>query len=160
MGPFQPSNSHRYILLAVEYVSKWIEAVACAKDDGATVIQFLKRCIFVRFGTPRALISDQGTHFCNKPIEKLLQLYGVVHRMSTPYHPQCNGQAEVSNKEIKRILENVVNPSRKIDLYCWKMLFGCIELRTKLQLEHHHFDLFIGRSAICLSNWNIKLSGH
>ena len=113
MGPFQPSCGHKYILLAVEYVSKWIEAMACVTDDGTTVIKFLKNCIFVRFGTPHTLISDQGTHFYNKSMDKLLKRYGVIHRMATPYHPQSNGQAEVSNREIKRILEKVVNPSRK-----------------------------------------------
>ena len=91
MGPFPPSYGQKYILVAVDYVSKWIETVACAKDDGAIVTKFLKTHIFVRFGVPSAIISDQGTHFCNKLIEKLLSKYGVFHCVATPYHPQSNG---------------------------------------------------------------------
>ena len=75
--------------------------------------QFLRSHIFSRFGTPRALITDNGSHFCNKMIDKVLQKYGVRYRTSLAYHPQSNGQAEVSNREIKSILEKTVNSSRK-----------------------------------------------
>ncbi|KAK1434047.1 hypothetical protein QVD17_10965 [Tagetes erecta] len=62
---------------------------------------------------PRVFISDRGTHFCNRTIEALFKKYGVAHRVSTAYHPQTNGQAEISNREIKSILEKTVNPNRK-----------------------------------------------
>ncbi|KAM2774251.1 hypothetical protein COP1_019154 [Malus domestica] len=65
------------------------------------------------FGMPRVLISDGGSHFCNRTIEALLKKYNVTHKVSTPYHPQTNGQAEVSNREIKQILEKTVGPKRK-----------------------------------------------
>ncbi|CAN6576790.1 unnamed protein product [Malus baccata var. baccata] len=66
-----------------------------------------------RFGMPRVIISDGGSHFCNRTIEALLRKYSVIHKVSTPYHPQTNGQAEVSNREIKQILEKTVGPTRK-----------------------------------------------
>ena len=114
MGPFpSSSNGNLYILLAVDYVSKWVEAKATKSDDGKAVVAFLKSQVFNRFGVPKAIISDQGTHFCNKLVGNLLKSYGVYHRMATAYHPQSNGQAEVSNREIKSILEKVVKPSRK-----------------------------------------------
>ncbi|CAN6695192.1 unnamed protein product [Malus baccata var. baccata] len=69
--------------------------------------------IFARFRMPRVLISDGGSHFCNRTIEALLKKYNVTHRVSTPYHPQTSGQAEVSNREIKQILEKTVGPTRK-----------------------------------------------
>ncbi|KAM1573907.1 hypothetical protein EV2_044893 [Malus domestica] len=62
---------------------------------------------------PRVLISDGGSHFCNRTIGALLKKYHVTHKVSTPYHPQTNGQAEVSNREIKQILEKTVGPNRK-----------------------------------------------
>ena len=105
MGPFPSFFGHSYILLAVEYVSKWTKAIGTTKDDGKTVLNFLKKHIFTRFGVPKALISDGGSHFCNKAMEALLSKYGVHHKVTTAYHPQGNGQAEVSNREIKRILE-------------------------------------------------------
>ncbi|KAJ9542483.1 hypothetical protein OSB04_028989 [Centaurea solstitialis] len=113
MGPFPPSFGFTYILLCVDYVSKWVEAKATRTDDARTVSAFLRSNIFARFGTPRAIISDRGTHFCNKVIEALFKKYHVTHRISTAYHPQSNGQAEVSNREIKSILEKTVNPNRK-----------------------------------------------
>jgi hypothetical protein len=90
-----------------------VEAKATRSDDAKTVIEFLKSNEFVRFGVPRALISDRGTHFCNKMMEALLKKYNVTHRVSTACHPQTNGQAEVSNREVKSILEKTVNPTRK-----------------------------------------------
>jgi hypothetical protein len=113
MGPFPPYFGYLYILVAVDYVSKWVEAMACKNNDHKTVVKFLKEHILSRFGTPRAIISDQGTHFCNKPFEALMSKYGVIHKVATSYHPQTSGQVELANREIKQILEKMVNPDRK-----------------------------------------------
>ena len=78
--------------------------MAYPRADGKTVIKFLKKNIFSHFGTPCVLVSDGGSHFCNAPLKKVLENYGVNHKVATPYHPQTNGQAEVSNREVKRIL--------------------------------------------------------
>ena len=91
IGPFPPSYNNMYILLAVDYVSKWVEAILTRTNDAKVVAQFLRNHIFSRFGTPRALITDNGAHFCNKVIDKVLQKYGVRHRTSLAYHPQSNG---------------------------------------------------------------------
>ena len=113
MGPFISSFGNTYIILTVDYVSKWIEAKATHNNDAKTTVNFLKSFVFSRFGTPRAIISDRGTHFLNRVIESLMKKHGVTHRVSTSYHPQSNGQAEVSNREIKTILEKIVKPDRK-----------------------------------------------
>ncbi|XP_073030676.1 uncharacterized protein [Primulina eburnea] len=113
MWPFSDSLGNKYILVAVDYVSKWVGASACRTNDSKVVIQFLKKNIFARFGIPRTIISDGGTHFCNSNFESLLSKYGVTHKVATPYHPQTSGQVEVSNREIKKILEKTVGSSRK-----------------------------------------------
>ncbi|KAL0395421.1 UNVERIFIED_CONTAM: Transposon Ty3-I Gag-Pol polyprotein [Sesamum latifolium] len=113
MGPFPSSFGKSYIILRVDYVSKWVEAKATRADDAKTVIDFVKTNIFSRYGMPRAIISDRGTHFCNKMVSALLKKYNVTHRVSTAYHPQTNGQVEIFNREIKSILEKMVNPNRK-----------------------------------------------
>ncbi|XP_062158733.1 uncharacterized protein LOC133866210 [Alnus glutinosa] len=113
MGLFPNSFGYLYILVAVDYVYKWVEAVACKTNDHIVVVQFLKDNIFACFGTPRAIISDGGKHFCNRIFEQLMKKYFITHKVASPYHPQTSGQVEVSNKEIKRILEKTVNPSRK-----------------------------------------------
>ena len=113
MGPFPSSFGDLYILLAVDYVSKWVEEIATPKNDARIVLRFLHKNIFTRFGTPRAIISDEGTHFDNQIITTTLKLYGIRHHIATTYHPQSNGQAEISNREINQILEKVVNTRRK-----------------------------------------------
>ncbi|CAM9002684.1 unnamed protein product [Rhodiola kirilowii] len=112
MGPFQTSNGFVYILVAVDYVSKWVEAKATRCNDAKTVVEFLRTNIFCRYGVPKAIISDQGSHFCNRVMTTTLRHYHVHHRTSTAYHPQTNGQAEISNREIKGILEKMVKPTR------------------------------------------------
>ncbi|WJZ87574.1 hypothetical protein VitviT2T_006944 [Vitis vinifera] len=113
MGPFPMSFGNSYILVGVDYVSKWVEAIPCKHNDHRVVLKFLKENIFSRFGVPKAIISDGGTHFCNKPFETLLAKYGVKHKVATPYHPQTSGQVELANREIKNILMKVVITSRK-----------------------------------------------
>jgi len=90
-----------------------MEAKPTRTNDAKVVVDFVRSNLFCRFGVPKAIISDQGTHFCNKSIHAFLKKYGVVHRVSTPYHPQTNGQTKISHREIKRILEKIVQPSRK-----------------------------------------------
>ncbi|XP_059650697.1 uncharacterized protein LOC132296522 [Cornus florida] len=113
MGPFPSSYGYEYILVAVDYVSKWVEAAATKTDDHKVVIHFIQSHIFSRFGTPRAIISDGGSHFRNRYLKSVLAKYSVIHKVATPYHPQTSGQVEISNREIKHILEKTVRPDRK-----------------------------------------------
>jgi len=71
-------------------------------------VRFLKENIFTRFGTPRAIVSDGGSHFCNKVFATLLKRYNITHKVATPYHPQTSCQVEVSNRQIKAILEKTI----------------------------------------------------
>ncbi|GJX22525.1 reverse transcriptase domain-containing protein [Tanacetum coccineum] len=107
MGPFPSSRGNKYILVAVDYLSKWVEAKALPTNDARVVCKFLKS-LFARFGAPRAIISDRGTHFCNDQLAKIMLKYGVTHRLSIAYHPQTSGQVEVSNRGLKQILERTI----------------------------------------------------
>ncbi|GKC23126.1 reverse transcriptase domain-containing protein [Tanacetum coccineum] len=167
MGPFPSSRGNKYILVAVDYLSKWVEAKALPTNDARVVCKFLKS-LFARFGAPCAIISDRGTHFCNDQFVKVMLKYGVTHRLSTAYHPQTSGQVEVSNCGLKRILERTVGENRaswsdKLDdaLWAFRMAYktpiGCtlyklvygkachlpIELEHKAYwaLKHENFDL-------------------
>ncbi|XP_070007263.1 uncharacterized protein [Nicotiana sylvestris] len=124
IGPFVSSCGNTYFLITVDYVSKWVEPVALRNNEAWSVVAFFKKNIFMRFDTPRAIISDGGSHFCNKAFDTLLSKYGVTHRVLTPYHPQASGQVVVSNREIKSILSKTVNASqtnwsRKLDDALW-----------------------------------------
>ncbi|GJR55738.1 reverse transcriptase domain-containing protein [Tanacetum coccineum] len=123
MGPFPSSRGNKYILVAVDYLSKWVEAKALPTNDVRVVCKFLKS-LFARFGAPRTIISDRGTYFCNDQFAKVMLKYGVTHRLSTAYHPQTSGQVEVSNRGLKRILERTIGEncaswSDKLDDALW-----------------------------------------
>nr|GEX38934.1 reverse transcriptase domain-containing protein [Tanacetum cinerariifolium] len=123
MGPFSSSKGNKYILVAVDYLSKWAEAKALPTNDARVVCKFLKN-LFTRFGIPIAIINDRGTHFCNDQLAKVMQKFGVTRRLATPYHPQTSGQVEVSNRGLKRILERAVGENRtswsdKLDDALW-----------------------------------------
>nr|GFA38492.1 reverse transcriptase domain-containing protein [Tanacetum cinerariifolium] len=107
MGPFPSSKGNKYILVAVDYLSKWVEAKALPTNDARVVVKFLKS-LFSRFDTPKAIISDRGTHFCNDQFSRVMTKYGVTHQLSIAYHPQTSGQVEVTNRGLKRILERTV----------------------------------------------------
>ncbi|GKF55704.1 reverse transcriptase domain-containing protein [Tanacetum coccineum] len=116
-------------------LSKWVEAKALPTSDAQVVCKFLKS-LFSRFGAPRAIISDHGTHFCNDQFAKVMLKYGVTHRLSTAYHPQTSGQVEkVSNHGLKRILERTVGENR--------MSSAPIEVEHKAYwaLKHTNFDI-------------------
>ncbi|GJS56511.1 reverse transcriptase domain-containing protein [Tanacetum coccineum] len=166
MGPFPSSRGNKYILVVVDYLSKWVETKALPTNDARVVVKFLKS-LFARFGTPRTIISDHGTHFCNDKFAKVMYKYGVTHRLATAYHPQTSGQVEVSNRGLKHILERTVGENRaswsdKLDDALWtfrtafKTSIGCtpyklvygkschlpieLEHRAYWALKHVNFD--------------------
>ncbi|GJU47165.1 reverse transcriptase domain-containing protein [Tanacetum coccineum] len=142
MGPFPSSHGNKYILVAVDYLLKWVEAKALPTNDARVVVKFLKS-LFARFGTPRAIISDRGTHFCNDQFAKVMSKYGVTHRLATAYHPQTSGQVEVSNRGLKRILERTVGENRA----SWYRLnkLGSVLCAFRTALRH--------QLVVCLTNY-------
>ena len=109
MGPFLKSKNYEYILMVVDYVSKWVEAMPCKAADAKNSKKMFEETIFPRFGVPRMVISDGGTHFTDKNFHNYLSKHGIRHNVATPYHPQTSGQVETSNKQIKNILQKTVN---------------------------------------------------
>ena len=75
MGPFPPYFGYLYILVVVDYISKWVEAIPCKNNNHKIVLKFLKENVLSRFGIPREIISDGGLHFCNRPFETLMRKY-------------------------------------------------------------------------------------
>jgi len=113
MGPFSCSLGNEYILLAVDYVCKWVEVVPTRTTEARVVVKLLRKNIFSRYGMPKAIIRDQGTHFDNCSFDALLRKYSIVHCLATSYHPQTSGQVEVSNRQIKQILKKTVSRNHK-----------------------------------------------
>ena len=84
IGPFPNSFGHQYVIVAVDYVSKWVEAMATRTNDHKVVIKFMKERILSRFGIPRAIISDGGSHFCNRVFDSICKKHSINHRVATP----------------------------------------------------------------------------
>nr|GEZ67513.1 hypothetical protein [Tanacetum cinerariifolium] len=171
MGPFSSSRGNKYILVAVDYLSKWVEAKALPTNDARVVCKFLKS-LFARFGAPRAVISDHGTHFCNDQFAKVMLKYGVTHRLSTAYHPRTSGQVEVSNRGLKRIIERTIAENRaswsdKLDDALWafftayKTPIGCTPYKLvygkachlPIKLEHKAYW------ALKQANFDLTVAG-
>nr|GEZ17841.1 reverse transcriptase domain-containing protein [Tanacetum cinerariifolium] len=161
------NSGNKYILVAVDYLSKWVEAKELPTNDARVVVKFLKS-LFSRFGTPKAIINDRGTHFCNDQFSRVMAKYRVTHRLSTAYHPQTSGQVKVTNRGLKHILERTVGENRaswsdKLEDTLWafriafKTSVGCtpyhlvygkachlpLELEHKAHwaIKHPNFDL-------------------
>jgi hypothetical protein len=109
MGPFPNSEGCEYILVDVNYVSKWVEALPCQAADAMHSKKMSHEVIFPRYGVPRIVINDGGSHFIDRTFQKILLEVGVYHRIATPYYPHMSCQAETSNKQIKNILQKTVN---------------------------------------------------
>jgi transposase InsO family protein len=109
MGPFPNLEGCEYILVAVDYVSKCVEAFPCRAADAMHSKRMFHEVILPSYGVPRIVISDGGSHFIDRTFWKALTKIGVDHQIATPYHPQTSSQAETSNKEIKNILQKTVN---------------------------------------------------
>nr|GEY90540.1 reverse transcriptase domain-containing protein [Tanacetum cinerariifolium] len=172
MGPFPSSRGNKYILVAVDYLSKWVKAKALPTNDTRVVCKFLKY-LFARFGAPRAIISDRDTHFCNDQFAKVMLKYGVTHRLSIAYHPQTSGQVEVSNRGLKRILEWTIGENRaswsdKLDDALWafcttyKTPIGCTPYKLvygksyhlSIELEHKAYW------ALKQANFDLTVAGN
>jgi hypothetical protein len=113
MGSFPNSEGYKYILVAIDYVSKWVEALPCRDADAMYSKRMFHEVIFPRYRVPRIVISDGESHFIDRTFRKALTEIGVDHQIATPYHPQTSGQAETSNKQIKNILQKTVNQMGK-----------------------------------------------
>jgi len=113
IGPFPSSRGNKYILVAMDYVSKWVEAMASPINDSKVMAKLFKRIIFPYFGVSRVLITDNETHFIEKKLEDLLKKYGMHHKYGLGYHPQTSSQVEIYNGEIKLILEKTIARSHK-----------------------------------------------
>ncbi|KAK1559222.1 hypothetical protein Q3G72_012053 [Acer saccharum] len=131
MGPFLPSCGYSYILVAVDYVSKWVEAKATRNNDGQTVVKFVRETIFARFGTPRAIISDGGTHFCNRSFAALLKKYGVRHKAGEERKLQLRELEEFRLIHDKMIVHKDLRPGMQVLVFNSRLKLFPGKLRSR-----------------------------
>jgi transposase InsO family protein len=115
VGPINPPGKRtgaRYIITAIEYLTRWVEEGEVKDCSETTSVHFIFVDIITRFGCPKILMSDQGTHFINNIVEALTEEFEVHHQKSTPYHPQENGTVEEFNKIVETTLMKICSVNR------------------------------------------------
>ena len=151
VGPIKPpakSTHVEYIIVATDYLTKWVEAKATVKNDARTTSKFLYEQVFTRYGLPIEIVSDQGVHFINEVIEFLLFEFMVIHKKYAPYHPQANGQAESTNKTLCTALTKIVEGSRSDWEQKLHSVLWAYRTAYKTAIGTTPFDLVFGMNAI------------
>ena len=148
MGPFRHSGKNKYIVAATDYVTKWVEAKTLTDNLAKKTADFLYEHIITRFGCPLELVSDQGTHFINELVKALTKTFHIKHRRATTYYPRCNGQAESTNKTLKRILTKMVQTRKgSWDTHLLSALWA-YRTAFKVSMKQTPFRLVYGQEAI------------
>ncbi|XP_015060342.1 uncharacterized protein K02A2.6-like [Solanum pennellii] len=129
IGPIEPkaSNGHRFILVAIDYFTKWVEAINFKAVTKKVVVDFVHSNIICRFGIPRTIITDNAANLNSNLMKEVCEQFKIVHHSSTPYRPKANGAVEAANKNIKKILRRMVQGTRQ-----WheKLPFALLGYRT------------------------------
>jgi transposase InsO family protein len=116
VGPINPPGKHtrstRYIITVTKYLTRWAEARVVKDSSATTTGCFIFDDIITKFGCPKTLMSDQGTHFINNTVEALTEEFTVHHQKSTPYHPQENGIVEAVNKILETALTKIYSVNK------------------------------------------------
>ena len=133
IGPIEPkaSNGHRFILVAIDYFTKWVEIVTFKSVTKKVVVDFIYANIIYRFGIPKMIITDNATNLNSHLMQEVCQRFEIVHQNSTSYRPKANGVVEAANKNIKKILQKMIQGSRQ-----WheKFLFALLGYRTTVRI--------------------------
>nr|KYP68951.1 Pol polyprotein [Cajanus cajan] len=110
IGPIEPkaSNGHRFILVAIDYFTKWVEATSCAHVTRKVVVNFVRKNIICCYGIPDKIITNNGSNLNNKMMTELCDSFKIQHHNSSPYRPKMNGAVEAANKNIKKIIQKMV----------------------------------------------------
>ena len=131
-GQIEPkaSNSHRFILVAIDYFTKWVEAVSFKSVTKKAVVDFVHSNIICRFGIPKIIITDNAMNLNSHLMKEICEQFKIVHRHSTPDRPKANGAIEAASKNIKKILRKMVQGSRQ-----WheKLPFAVMGYRTTVR---------------------------
>ena len=122
------SNGHEYILVAIDYFTKWVEAASYSVLKAKHVAQFLENNIICQFGVPQEIISNNGYHFEGE-VRRIIKLYNIEHHKSLPYWPQAKGAVEATNKNVKNILAKMVVTYKD---WVEKLLFALWGYRTSI----------------------------
>jgi len=148
-------TGHNYIIVAVDYFIKWVEAMPTFSNDAKTSTLFVFNHIIARFGVPKSILTDQGSHFCNSMMTKLPTLLHFDQEHSSLYYPQANGQVESINKVLKRMIQRMIGKHKTN----WNlMLFPALwayQTSAKMAIGFTPFQLVYGLEFVLPIECNI-----
>jgi hypothetical protein len=160
MGPIKATTNtigNQYIIVATKYMTKWVEARALRDYIAKNTIKFIYENIITRFGCPTHFINDQGRHFINKTIEILMAKFMIVHHKLTTYYPQGNGQVELTNETLGKILAKLINVIHNDwDVMIFKTL-RAYQTTYKVTTQFTPFELVYGTQPIMLVEFTIPI---
>jgi hypothetical protein len=157
IGQIYPPSSkgHKFILVATDYFTKWVEAIPLKKVTSANMVDFVKEHIVYRFGIPQTITTDQGTMFTSGEFDEFALSMGIKVLNSSPYYAQANGQAEASNKGIIKLIKRKIREYPKkwhtiLNEALWSYRMAC-HGATKVS----PYQLVYGHDAVL--PWEIKI---
>jgi transposase InsO family protein len=142
------ANGHGYIIVAIDYFTKWVEAMPTYSNDGTTTALFIFKHIISRFGVPNTIVTDHGSHFRNKMMTKLAARLGFHHENSTPYYPHDNGQVEAINRVLKTMIQRMLGKQK--NNYHLMLFLALWAYRTfaKISIRFTPFQLVYSLEAV------------
>jgi hypothetical protein len=157
VGPINPpSNQKVYIVICIDYMTKWVEAKELHRATKEVVLDFLFEDIFIIFGVPRELVTDGGPPFTSHGFKATLQKYHIQNRMTTTYHPQANGQVERTNKVIESILTKTVKENRKDWSHRLPEVLWACRTTWRNTIGFSPYELVYGKSVVFPVEFEIK----
>lgn len=150
IGEINPHSSgqHRWILVATNYFTKWIEAIPTRKADHHVVMKFLTENIFTKFGCPYKLVIDNVAAFREKELADMCDSMGIKLVHSTSYYPQGNGRAESSNKSLIRIIKKLLEDNKRNWDSKLKYALWANKVTTKKSIGNSPFKLVYGTKVV------------
>ncbi|XP_059067608.1 uncharacterized protein LOC131858393 [Cryptomeria japonica] len=141
------SGGHKWILVATDYLTKWVEAIPIKQATSRVVIKFMMENIIIRFGIPARIINDNAMCFRSEEFDTFYEEYGIKISHSSPYHPQANGHAESSNKNILKNIKKILGNNKrawnsKLNLAIW-----ADRITIKKSMGESPFELVYGKQA-------------
>ena len=150
IGEIHPSSStrHKWILIATDYFTKWIEAIPSRQVTDSIIISFPEKNIISRFGCPQKLITNNVTAFKSKKMVDFCNKYHITHGHCIAYYPQGNGLAESSNKSLVNIIKKLLEDNKKT----WnKRLVNALwedRITAKTSIGTSHYQLVYGMDVV------------
>ncbi|XP_070025178.1 uncharacterized protein [Nicotiana sylvestris] len=144
IGPIEPkaSNGHRFILVANDYFTKWVEAVTLKSVTKKVMVDFVHSNLICRFGIPATIITDNAANLNSHLMREICEQFKITHRNSTPYRPKANGVVEAANKNIKKILTKMIQSSRQWHKSCHLHYWGIALLCAHRSEQPRTFGLW------------------